>query len=51
MYMGDIVYVHGMEIYNDIFHDIIGLYQIPNNRQWMLGSFSYDDKLQLEGQL
>ena len=37
MYMGDIVYKHGMEIYND--------------RQKMLGSFSYDDKLQSEEQL
>jgi len=27
MYMGDIVYKHGMEIYNDRFQDIIGLYQ------------------------
>ena len=27
MFMGDIIYTHGMEIYNDRFQDIIGLYQ------------------------
>ena len=51
MYMGDIVYIHGMEIYNDRFLGYNRIISIPNNRQKMLGSFSYDDKLQLEGQL
>ena len=46
--MGDIVYIYGMEIYNDIFHDIIGLYQSVIIDKRMLGSFSFDDKLQLE---
>ena len=28
IYMGDIVYIHGMEIYNDRFQDIIRLYDV-----------------------
>ena len=46
MNMGDIVYVYGIEIYNDIFQDIIGLYQSLIIDKRMLGSFSFDDKLQ-----
>ena len=38
----------GIEIYNDIFQDIIGLYQSLIIDKRMLGSFSFDDKLQLE---
>ena len=49
MYMGDIVYIHGMEIYIDRFQRYNLIISIPNNRQKLLGSFSYDDKLQLEG--
>ena len=46
MYMGDIVHIHGMEIYNDRFQDIIELYQSLIIDKRMLGSFSFDDKLQ-----
>ena len=46
MYMVDTVYIHGMEIYNDRFLGYNRIISIPNNRQKMLGSFSYDDELQ-----
>ena len=45
MYMGDIVYIHGKEIYNDKISGYNWIISIPSDRQKMLGSFSCDDKL------